>query len=537
MRRLAMLRLAVCLAGTVVLASDDTAPWFVDVTADVGLELAARTDHLADGFVLPEIMGSGLAVFDFDADGQRDILLVRAADDRPRLFKNDLKRTGRFVDASARLPSIADLGLAMGAAVGDVDNDGDLDLFLSGFGLARLWLNDAGRFFDASVRLEAFDPVWGTSSAFCDLDGDGDLDLVVASYVRADSRSCPNAAGEAEFCPPNAFPPLHDTVLENLGDGTFRAQAVGGTPRAGLGLVCFDVDGDGAIEIAVANDGHPNQLWELGGDWRDQAFARGFAVNFTGEEEAGMGVALGDLQNDGSLDLFVTHIDVETNTLWLGEGGRFFDETSRLGLASPSVGLTGFGVSAFDADLDGDLDLAIANGKVRRRVGAARSVASYAETNLLLENRNGRFRPRCLNDAFCSHRDVARGLVARDMDGDGDLDLVTSDNAGRVRLYRNETAPSHWLGIRAWDPALRRDAIGALVRVNDRVRQSRPVLGGTSYLSARDSMTYFGLGKEPPADVTVEVIWPDGLRETFTVAIDRESVVERGAGLSVLDSP
>ncbi len=477
-------------------------------------------------------MGSGLAVFDFDGDADLDVFLVRAADGHPRLFENDLDRSGSFVDVSASLPSIDD-GMLMGAAVGDVDNDGDLDLFISGFGVARLWLNGPARFVDASARLGAIDPVWGASAAFCDLDTDGDLDLVVTNYVRADARSCPNAAGEPEFCPPNAFAPQNDTILENRGDGRFEPTTLAGTARAGLGLVCFDIDGDGAIEVAVANDGQPNQVWNPADDWQDDAVARGFAVNFMGEEEAGMGVALTDVQNDGALDLFVTHIDVETNTLWIGERGRFFDETSRHGLASPSIGLTGFGVAAFDADRDGDVDLAIANGKVRRRVGSEPSRASYVEPNLLLENRDGRFYPHCTGDGFCSREDIGRGLVARDMDGDGALDLVTSDNEGRVRFFRNVSGPSRWVGIRAWDGA--RDAVGALVRIvgKDMSPQARPVLHTTSYLSSRDAATFFGLGSWETDRVGVEVSWPGGFRERFSVDVDRLSVVVRGEGEAV----
>ena len=531
MRALALLvtYLGCSLFATATLA--DERPWFVDATLDVGLELPSRPGSLhEDVFALAEIMGSGLAVFDFDGDGDLDVFLVRDADDRPRLFENDLEHSGAFVDGSANLPSVEG-GMLMGAAVGDVDNDGDLDLFLTGFGTARLWLNGPNRFEDASARLGAIDPVWGASAAFCDLDLDGDLDLVVTNYVRADARSCPNAAGEPDFCPPNAFAPVNDTILTNRGDGAFESATFAGTARAGLGLVCFDIDGDGAIEVAVANDGQPNQLWSPGDAWQDDAVARGFAVNIMGEDEAGMGVALADVQNDGALDLFVTHIDVETNTLWIGERGRFFDETSRHGLAKPSVGTTGFGVAAFDADRDGDVDLAIANGKVRRRVGSEPSRASYAEPNLLLENRDGRFYPRCMGDAFCSSEDIGRGLVARDLDGDGALDLVTSDNEGRLRFFRNVSGPSRWVGIRAWDGV--RDAVGALVRIVDErlPPRSRPVLHTTSYLSSRDAATFFGLGKLFEGDhVGVEVTWPDGFRESFLVEVDRLSIVVRGEG-------
>ena len=517
----------------------EPASWFVDVTGHVGLELPARADRLRSAdLALPEIMGSGLAVADFDGDADLDVLLVRDAQGRPRLFANRLlDGTGAslaFDDASARLPVISSDGIAMGVAVGDVDNDGDLDLFISGVGVAALWINESGRFRDRPESLDGLTLDWGASAAFCDVDIDGDLDLFVVNYVRSDDRACANAAGEDDYCPPNVFPALVDVLLINRGDGWFStAEPLDPVPRAGLGTICFDVDRDQSIDIAVANDGDPNQLWvQARGGWREVAVARGFAVNLFGAEEAGMGVVLADLQNDGALDLFVTHIDDETNTLWVGSKGRFFDETPLVGLGPPSLGRTGFGVAAFDADADGDLDLAVANGKVRRPGGTPLRRSTYAEANSLFENRGGVFHERCRADAFCVQPDVARGLVARDIDADGDLDLLTSDNEGRLKLHRNEGAAKRWVAVRAWDADLGRDAIGALVELElDGRRLSQPVVHTTSYLSARDATAFFGLGDSYAAtDVAVDVTWPDGARERFVVPRNATALVVKREG-------
>jgi hypothetical protein len=535
---------------------DATQPrgWFVDVTDRTGLNFVHETGATG-GLHLPEIVGAGAALFDFDGDGDLDVYLTSGNFDlrpgsstaRPvnRLYRQETD--GTLTDATAA-SGLGDPGYGIGVAVGDVDNDGDPDVYLTNFGRDKLYLNRGDGSFEDATAVAGIDvDGFSCSAVFCDYDLDGFLDLYVTQYVRYDAgQYCRNSSGQRDYCSPKAFNPAPDVLLRNEGDGTFtdvsREAGLHGTAGAGLGVVCEDFDDDGRPDIYAANDQYPNHLWINRGDgtFTERALLRGAAYNLEGRAEAGMGVVAADLDGDRDLDLFMTHLGGQTNTLYgnLG-GGMFQDNTGAAGLAQSSLPYTGFGTVALDVELDGDLDLFVANGKVFR--GAAHPEASvpepwsyFAEPNLFYLNRGtGSFDAEPdLAAAVTGPVEVSRALAVGDIDADGDLDLLLANAQGAARLYRNEAPRAgHWLMVRAMDPRLQRDAIGARVTVvAGENRFVRSVTRGFSYLSSHDPRTHFGLGRATEA-TRVEVRWPDGRRESFDVpGVDRIVTLIRGEG-------
>ena len=305
--------------------------------------------------------------------------------------------------------------------------------------------------------------------------------------------------------------------------------------------MCWDFDGDHRPDFFVANDGAANHLWINRGDggFEDEAILLGVAFNEMGRPEAGMGIALGDADGDADLDLFLTHLTAETNTLYSSQGASGFqDVTPQAGLAAGSLRWTGFGTGLFDFDHDGDLDLAVASGRVQRHPVLPGAELGeywnpYAEPNLLFENDgSGHFTGLAAPDEpFTSGLEVSRGLAFGDPDRDGDLDLLLTNTAGRARLFRNDSRKKgHWLSVRAMDPAVKRAAIGALVTVVAGGKSYRRVIGaGGSYLSASDGRAHFGIPEAAVERITVR--WPDGSQESFPgVPSDRSILLRRGAG-------
>ncbi|MBT8111996.1 MAG: CRTAC1 family protein [Gammaproteobacteria bacterium] len=524
---------------------------FSDITESANLSFV-HNDGIVGSYFMPEIVGSGVALFDHDSDGDLDIYLVDggAQDDTVsektnRLFSQ--QDDGRFVDRTVE-SGLGDAGYGMGTALGDIDNDGDLDLFVSNYGPDVLYRNEGGGRFtnitqDAGIRGDD----WSTSACFLDYDGDGLLDLYVAGYVHdRPAKTCTDSAGRQEYCGPMAYRGVADKLWHNEGAGRFsdagESSGIAQGAGKGLGVVSADFDADGRVDIFVANDGEANNLWinKGAGQFEDQALMKGVAYNSFGKPEASMGVALGDLNADGRLDLYVTHLVRETNTLYTGADGGMQDSTGLTGSGAESMPYTGFGTSFLDADHDGDLDLAVANGRVTRNDGPPHSAAGsrleeeYGEPNLFYVNEgDGRLQNACAAAGdFCKKSRVSRGLITGDIDGDGDLDVVVSNGHGPARLFRNDLpGKQSWLMLRAVDPRLKRDAIGATVEVSaDGSRMIRPVSSCNSYLSSSEAITHFGLGAAARTD-KIRVTWPDGSIELFPgVAANQAITLQRGEG-------
>jgi len=529
------------------------APWFVERAAAAGLD--AVNDPGPEGsFFMPQSMGNGAALIDFDQDGRLDLYLLNGAGPASTAVNRLLRQEadGRFRDVSAG-SGVDVAGFGSGIAVGDVTNDGLPDLFVSEYGGLRLFVNDGGgRFHDATVESGLAGRGWGSSASLVDYDRDGWLDLVVVNYVVYDAGSiCYAQDGTRDFCAPAEFPSAPATLFRNAGRGAAprfedvsAASGLAALPGAGLGVLCADFDGDGWDDIFVANDQQPNRLWinRHDGTFVDEAVVRGVALTVIGATAANMGVAWGDVDGDGLSDLFVTHLEMETHTLWKqGPRGSFLDQSAAAGLTGAERS-TGFGTVLADFDLDGDLDLAWVNGRVFAGPPAPPGAVPpfwrrYAQTNALLENDGaGRFRSIAAdNRAFCGKANVARPLCAGDLDNDGDVDLVAGTTAGRVLLLEN-VAPrrGHWLTVRALDPALSRDAIGAVVTVTAGGRSwQRHLQPGSSYLSSHDPRAHFGIGDAETVDA-VDVLWPDGTRERFPGGGgDRAIEVRRGEGAAL----
>jgi len=532
-------------------AQDDA--FFTDITEAVGLDFE-HEPGTEGNYWAPEVMGSGGAFFDFDGDGDLDIYLIQGGSlpesnstKRPpnRLFRqND---DGSFEDVTES-SGLGNTGYGTGVAIGDVDNDGLVDVYVGNYGPDALYLGKGnGTFEDVTKAAGIADNAWTASIAFCDYDADGFLDIYVSRYVKHDAtKKCVSGSGASDYCSPQSFDYQSDTLYKNDGDGTFtdvsKKAGIAAVEAPGLGVLCQDFTGDGLLDFYVANDGEANQLWENAGDgtFRDQAIIMGAALNSFGRPEASMGVAFGDVDGDGDFDLFMTHLINQTNTLYLNDGTwGFEDVTSARGLGASSLEYTGFGTAFVDLDLDGDLDLAVVNGRVDQKPAHPDAKLGdywnlYAEPNFLLENDgSGKFKDISeKGGAFTSLVEISRGLVLGDVDRDGDIDFLVSNTAGRARLFRND-APrkGRYLMVRAYDKELQRDAHGAVVTVSASGKTyARTADSSYSYLSSNEPKAHFGIPGASRAD-SIRVRWPDGSEEVFPgVELDQAVTLEKGKG-------
>ena len=530
---------------------------FPDISHSAGIDFV-HDAGLDGSYFMPESIGAGLALFDHDGDGDLDIYLVNGGphgdSEGPESVNRLYSQTadGRFVDRTEE-SGLGNSGYGMGTALGDIDNDGDLDLFVSNYGADALYRNEGGgRFSDITSAYGITGSAWSTSACFLDYDSDGWLDLYVAHYVHdRPARDCTDSAGRREYCGPMTYRGVPDTLWRNEGGNGFsdssESSGIATGAGRGLGVVSADFTGDGLPDIFVANDGEANNLWVGVGSGRfeDQALMMGVAYNTFGKPEASMGIALGDVNGDLKLDLYVTHLVRETNTLYTAAGAGMQDSTALTGSGAESMPYTGFGTAFFDADHDGDLDLAVANGRVTRGeedppgldgMGPGqRFAAEYGEPNLLYTNGgDGRLANHCSEAGdFCRNSGVSRGLAVGDIDDDGDLDIVVSNGHGPARMYRNDLSESpNWLKVRAVDPELNRDAIGAVVEVRAGARHMvRPVTHCYSYLTSSEAEVHFGLGEADGAE-SIRVTWPDGSAESFGPFRSGQTVtLERGSGV------
>jgi hypothetical protein len=547
-----------------------SSPIFDELADQLGLRFR-HYNGMTGKLLLPEVMGAGAALFDFDNDGDLDVFLVQgsvlAPGDQPartlfpwrepgqprgKLFRNDLiinkdgSRTLKFTDVTEQ-SGISAEGYGMGAIVGDVNNDGWPDLYLCNLGPNRLYLNNGnGTFIDVTEKSGTDDPRWSTSAAFVDYDRDGWLDLMVANYAvfnAADSPSCYADTTAKDYCGPRSFRAPGNRLLHNKGDGTFEdVTSSAGVAREfghGLGVVTADFNRDGWIDIYVANDGDPNQLWinQKNGTFRNEALLAGAAVNRNGQPEAGMGVDAGDFDADGTEDIFITHLMEETNTLFVNHGDASFeDRTREAGLGLPGSRLTGFGTLFFDYDNDGRLDLLVVNGAVRHLQQLVSKGDPYplGQPNQLFHNEGtGQF-VETSEQAGQAFRllEVSRGAAFGDLDNDGDTDVLVTNNNGKVRLFLNRIGNrNNWLGLRLLGKSANRDMLGADVEVVVTRRQVlwRRARTDGSYCSSQDPRVLVGIGSSERVDA-VRIHWPDGTVEEWkNPPINRYLTVKEGA--------
>ena len=529
-------------------------PIFLEVAEPAGIDFV-HFNGMSGELYFPEMMGSGVALFDIDSDGDLDLYLVQGRmlgpgkttrdalikpeHDLPltdRLYRNDgyqnrRRDVIRFTDITDE-SGLQAYGYGMGVAVGDINNDGFPDLYVLNYGPNQLFLNDGdGTFSDITQSANAQDNRWSVSASFFDYDRDGWLDLYIGNYVNftfANHKPCRSTTSARDYCSPLGFEPQPDRLLRNNGDGTFSDVSVSsGITKAyggALGVVAADFNGDGWPDMYVANDSVPNQLWinQADGSFNDDAVLAGVAVNMHGAPEASMGVDAADFDADGDEDLFMTHLYRETNTLYVNDGsGWFEDKTLALGLANASFAYTGFGTAWFDYDNDGLLDLLCVNGAVTRiqEQVARGDVYPLHQVNQLFRNLGaGKFEEvtDSAGSAFTKSR-VSRGATFGDIDNDGDTDVVINNNAGKVDFLINQTGNSNsWLGLKLTDAQSGRDLLGARAQIVTAGRASlwRRARSDGSYASANDPRILFGLGGDD-SDQSIRVDWPDGSREQW----------------------
>lgn len=514
--------------------------WFVDVTERAGLDFV-HDAGLSPEKHLPETMGAGAAFLDADEDGALDLYLVQGGPmprggPTPGSFlapEGDLpanrlmlgRGDGTFVDAGARAGDAAHTGYGMGVAAADADGDGHVDLYLTNLGPDALLRGDGrGSFRDVSAEAGIADGRWTSAATFFDADADGDLDLYVGGYVEVDLAH-PLLCGGREpgwrsACHPDAYPGLPDRLWINDGAGRFHdgTAAAGMAASAGkaLGVHAADFDGDGDVDVYTANDSVENRMWENLGDgtFVDSTLLSGTGVDERGATEAGMGVAVGDVDGDLDLDLFVTNFDDESNTLYenLGEG-LFRDRTTRAGLDAPSRIPVGFGTLLCDFDLDGDLDLAVANGHIIDNIHLFHDGKTHAQPAQLFENDGtGRFAEvdAARAGGLCASPWVGRGLYAGDVDGDGDADVLLTQCGGPARLFENVASPGGGLQLAGLPVGTQ-----VVIELEGGARRLREVATATSYFG--QSALPLDTGARPGEVVAFELRVPGREPERLVV--------------------
>ncbi len=531
---------------------------FTDATAASGILFTGVASHTSHKYLI-ETMGSGVAAFDFDNDGRLDLFFVNGAPlsdpmtkgavpkkqgpkDWNRLFHQ--RRDGTFEDVTEKA-GLQGVGYGMGVAVGDFDNDGFEDLYVTEYGGNHLYHNNGnGTFMDVTARSgvggdPASGGAWSTSAAWVDLDNDGRLDLVVLRYVRWDWEDVwcgEHREGYRAYCHPDIFPAIAPLVYRNNGDGTFTEQAAKmglATPGKGLGIALADFDRDGKIDLAVANDSMPEFLYHNKGDgtFEETGLTAEIAVDGDGRTYAGMGIDFQDYDNDGLPDLVITNLANQKYALYRNNGdGSFTYDTYVSGLAPMTLLHSGWGIHFLDYDNDGRKDLLIAQGHDLDTVELNYPQLHYKEPMLLARNLGaGKFADvSAQSGAVFQQPWVGRGMAVGDLDNDGRVDAVVSTNGGAPHLLHNETpTPNHWLTLLLVGHKSNRDAIGAEIKVTSaHTTQYATVSTAGSYLSSNDKRAHFGLGPDTQA-TTVEIRWPSGIRQLLkNVAADQQVRVD-----------
>jgi hypothetical protein len=526
---------------------------FTDVTAQAGIHFHRNSGAFGKKY-LPETMGSGACFIDYDNDGWQDILLVNSMDwpghgthkSYPALYHNN--RDGTFTDVTRQAGLDVPM-YGMGCAVGDFDNDGYDDIYITAVGSNHLFRNlGNGKFADVTAHARVGDPGFSTSAIWFDYDNDGKLDLFVSHYVDwsvAKDQYCTLDGKNKSYCTPEVYKGQSATLFHNMGHGVFQDV----TKRAGLydptskslGIAMLDYDNDGWMDLFVANDTQPDKLYRNNhnGTFTDMAVSAGVAYGESGATRAGMGVDAGDYDHSGRQGLIVGNFANEGMALYRNDGsGLFSDQSLTSGIGTASLKSLTFGTFFFDYNLDGLLDIFAANGHVADDVSVLQPTISYAEVPLMFRNQgNGKFENvgNQLGAPF-RHPIVARGAAYGDYDNDGDLDLLLTTSNGAAYLLRNDNANKNdMLRIKTIGTRSNRDGIGAKITLttNKHVRQFAMVKSGSSYLSQSELPVTFGLGKpEPGKTVSLEIVWPSGHKDSIpNIQPNQSLTVEEGKGI------
>ena len=538
--------------GATAAAGDGAAGPFIDITRGAGIEFVHRTGGSGRKY-LPETMGSGCAFFDYDGDGDADLYFVNGTalpgDSAPPtsgvLYRN--RGDGTFEDVT-RAAGLWDPVYGLGAAVGDIDNDGDPDLFVNALGADRLYRNRGdGTFEEIAARAGVSDPGFGSSAAFLDYDLDGDLDLYAANYVEWSPETdvrCTLDGKTKSYCTPEVYRGRSGRLYRNRGDGSFedvtRAAGIERPDGKTLGVAVLDANGDGWPDQALDNDTTPNCLFLNRGDgtFREAGVESGMAYSESGAARGGMGVDAADYDLDGIPDILIGNFSKEMVALYKGGvEGRYLDLAAPAGLGVPTLLTLAFGAFFFDYDLDGLPDILIVNGHIEPDIGQVQEMITYAQPAQLFHNLGGR-RFAVVEDKGgpLSETYVGRGAAYADIDGDGDLDVALAQNGRPAVLWRNETirgersagAPA-WLRVKPVGTKSNRSGLGVMLRVRiaGGVRTA-VVRSGSSYLSASEQVAAVGLGADQEPE-KVELVWPGGsVQDLGRVPVNRTLTVVEG---------
>jgi enediyne biosynthesis protein E4 len=521
---------------------------------DITQQAAITFKHVAspEKKFIVESMSGGVALLDYDNDGYLDIYFVNSLTvdlvksnqkTKSALYRNN--GDGTFTDVTAKA-GVGDIGWGMGVAVGDYDNDGFDDLYVTCLGQNHLFKNSGnGSFKDVTQSAGVGDPRWSTGAAFVDFDNDGKLDLFVSNYVAFDINHLPEFGkgrtcqfkGVPVQCGPRGLPGAGDSLYRNNGDGTFadvskKAGVSDPSGYYGLGVICSDFDDDGWVDIFVANDSTPNFLYHNNGDgtFKEIGFPAGVGVNENGSEQGSMGVTLGDYDHDGKLDLFVTNFADEYNTLYHADSPNSFTDLSyKSQVAAVSLPYVGWGTKFFDYDNDGWVDLHVANGHVYPQL------ENYRQRSLVhRNNRDGTFVEVAAElGAALMEKRVGRGAAYGDIDNDGDVDMVISDLDGTPQVLRNDGGnANNFVLLKLIGVKSNRGGVGARAKVVAAdLTQVDEVRSGASYISQSDLRMHFGLGKRSKISL-IEIRWPSGVIDKISdVSANRMLTIKEGQGI------